>query len=74
MITSTNLAEELRKLLPLCILGGDGQTGLLESLTEEVADIFPGRSECRSLLVLGRLALEGAGQHVGEKLQRYWEQ
>lgn len=49
----TNLSEELSELLPLRILGGDGQPGLLQCLTKETADFLPGGAESLSLRILG---------------------
>jgi hypothetical protein len=67
-MVQTNLAEELGELFSLCVLRGYGQTSLPQGLTEEVANIFPGSSECLGFLVLGRLSLKGTGEHVGEEL------
>lgn len=39
-------------------------------MTEEVADLLPGRAQTSNLVVSGFLTLVCAGEHVGKQLQR----
>ena len=70
----TYLAEELDEFFALSVLSTDGETGLLQRLAQEIADFFPRGAELLRFCVLGALAFIGAGKHIGEELERNWEQ